>query len=511
MSLRVYNTLTRRKEAFAPIHPPHVGVYLCGPTVYKPPHVGHLVGPVIFDVVKRYLTRLGFDVEWVVNITDVEDKLIDAAAKKGRTVEDVARQYEGEYKDCLRDLGITNIDRFPRASEHIEEIIALVSSLIERNHAYAAEGNVYYGVRSDDDYGKLSGRNVEQQESGTRDVEAAGKRDPADFALWKAAKEGEPSWDSPWGKGRPGWHIECSAMSMKYLGESFDLHGGGIDLLFPHHENELAQSESATGLPFAKCWMHNGLTRMKTKAASGEWRAEKMSGSVGNVVSARELIDTHGANLLRYLILTTHYRSPIDFSDDTVVAAKKGINTFSRLFERIERLNIQIDEHGEIGDTSFSSSVDNLRAKFLAAMDDDFNTAGAIGALHELAGEINAYIERVGLERTPDDGAAKAVGVATARVVALGSLLGVFEQPVGDSKLKYDEELKRFTRRYETPVAGASGANTVEDDLMHLLIELRAEARSRKDFALADGIRARLVELGITLEDRTGGTEWRRE
>ena len=484
MSLRVYNTLTRRKEPFAPINPPHVGVYLCGPTVYKPPHVGHLVGPVIFDVVKRYLTRLGFGVEWVVNITDVEDKLIEAAAKKGRSVEDVARQYEGEYKDCLRDLGITSVDRFPRASEHIAEIVALVESLIERGHAYAAEGNVYYGVRSDADYGKLSGRNVEQQESGTRDVEAAGKRDPADFALWKAAKAGEPSWDSPWGPGRPGWHIECSAMSMKYLGESFDLHGGGIDLLFPHHENELAQSESATGLPFAKCWMHNGLTRMKTKAASGEWRAEKMSGSVGNVVSARELIDAHGADLLRYLILGTHYRSPIDFSDETVAAAKKGMGTFTRLFERVERLGIG-PASGEP-----TAAVADLRAKFLAAMDDDFNTAGAIGALHELAGEINALIERSGVETSRDAAAVKQVAGAVSVLRELAAVLGLFESGSLAKPQAADE-------------------STV-DELMALLIDLRAEARARKDFATGDAIRKRLGEMGITLEDRAGGTEWRK-
>ncbi len=485
MPLRVYNTLTRRKEAFAPINPPHVGVYLCGPTVYKPPHVGHLVGPVIFDVVKRYLTRLGFGVEWVVNITDVEDKLIEAAARKGRTVDDVARQYEGEYQDCLRDLGITSVDRFPRASEHIAEIVALVGSLIERGHAYAGEGNVYYGVRSDADYGKLSGRNVEQQESGTRDVEAAGKRDPADFALWKAAKAGEPSWDSPWGPGRPGWHIECSAMSMKYLGESFDLHGGGIDLLFPHHENELAQSESATGLPFAKCWMHNGLTRMKTKAASGEWRAEKMSGSVGNVVSARELIEAHGADLLRYLILGTHYRSPIDFSDETVAAAKKGMGTFTRLFERVERLDVGPASGEPTG------AVADLRAKFLAAMDDDFNTAGAIGALHELAGEVNALIERSGVETSRDAASLQQVASAVATLRELAAVLGLFE--------------RGFFAKPQ-----AADDSTV-DDLMALLIDLRAEARARKDFATGDAIRKRLGEMGITLEDRAGGTEWRKD
>ena len=338
MPLRVYSTLTRTKEPFEPVAPPRVGMYLCGPTVYKSPHVGHMVGPVIFDAVKRFLTFRGYDVTWVVNITDVEDKLIEAAAKRGEPVDVIARHYEAEYKACLADLGVDGIDRFPRASEHIGDIVSLCQTLIARGHAYAGEGSVYFAVRSDDDYGKLSGRKVEQQESGTRDVESAGKRDPADFALWKAAKPGEPSWPSPWGDGRPGWHVECSAMAMKLLGDTVDIHGGGMDLMFPHHENELAQSESATGKPFARVWMHNGLTRLKTKAASGEWRDEKMSGSVGNVVSARDLLDRHGPDLLRYLILSTHYRSPIDFSDAAVQSATKGLASFSRLFERVTRL-----------------------------------------------------------------------------------------------------------------------------------------------------------------------------
>ncbi len=299
MSLRVYNTLTRQKEIFEPVRPGKVGIYLCGPTVYKSPHVGHMVGPVIFDAIKRYLVYKGYDVTWVVNITDVEDKLIQSAQEEKVSVQEIADRYTQEYMDCLALLGVDTIDRFPKASQHIGEIIAMCETLIANSHAYAAEGNVWFDVTRDGDYGKLSHRKVEEQEAGLRTLEGAGKRYPADFALWKAAKPEEPSWDSPWGAGRPGWHIECSAMSMKYLGETFDLHGGGMDLLFPHHENELAQSECSTGKPFARFWMHNGLTRIRTKSGSGDWKMEKISKSLGNVIDPREFVKTNGAELLR--------------------------------------------------------------------------------------------------------------------------------------------------------------------------------------------------------------------
>src|SRR3954471_10784906 len=315
MSLRVYNTLTKQKEIFEPVKPGKVGMYLCGPTVYKPPHIGHMVGPVIFDAVKRYLAFKGYDVTWIVNITDVDDKLINAANEEKVTVQDVAERCTKQYMESLGALGVDTIDRFPKASEHMEEIVALIKTLIEKGVAYAADGNVWFDVTKDEDYGKLSHRKAEEQEAGSRSLEGSGKKNPADFALWKPAKPGEPTWNSPWGQGRPGWHIECSAMSMKYLGPTFDIHGGGMDLMFPHHENELAQSECATGQTFAKYWMHNGLTRMKTKLAGGEVKNEKMSKSLGNVVDAKSAIADLGPDLLRYPILTTHYRSPIDFGD----------------------------------------------------------------------------------------------------------------------------------------------------------------------------------------------------
>jgi len=500
MSLRVYNSLTRQKELFEPIRPGKVGMYLCGPTVYKSPHIGHMVGPVIFDAIKRYLQHKGYEVTWIVNITDIEDKLIDASLKTGQSVQALAEKYTAEYMECLSLLGIDGIDRFPKASEHIADIIALCQKLIDRGHAYVAEGNVYFDVRSDSDYGKLSRRSIEEQESGGRTVESAGKRNPADFALWKAAKPGEPTWDSPWGKGRPGWHIECSAMSMKFLGETFDFHGGGLDLLFPHHENEIAQSECATGKPFARFWLHNGLTRIKTKVGA-EWKDEKMSGSLGNVISARRLIDQLGADLLRYLLLSTHYRRPIEFSDEVITAARKGFAAFPRLFERVQRILGQpleaISEDMDaaavelqetpLGD--LARAVLAHRMRFLEAMDDDFNTAGAIAVMHELAGAINAFIETRQLERQREPDALRALAAATLTLRRLGMVLGLFRQDIAPAASPHESGLS--------------------EKLMKLLIDLRNEARSRKDFATADRIRNALSEIGITLEDLPDGTVWR--
>jgi cysteinyl-tRNA synthetase len=501
MTLRVYNTLSKQKELFETVKPGEVGIYLCGPTVYKPPHIGHMVGPIIFDAIKRYLSYKGFKVTWVVNITDVDDKLIREAADQGSTMAEVAERCTAQYLDALNGLGIEGIDVFPKASEHIPEIIAMCQTLVEKGFAYPASGNLWFDVSSDADYGKLSHRSADEQESGTRDLEGAGKRDKADFALWKAAKPGEPTWDSPWGKGRPGWHIECSAMSMRYLGKSFDIHGGGMDLLFPHHENELAQSESATAAPFARYWLHNNLTKIKTKLASGEVKSEKMSKSLGNVIGAREAIDDLGPDLLRYVVLSTHYRSPIDFSDEVVVANRKALGALQRLFERVERLtgksigekqpdldaaaNEMLDgEHA-----AFAREALGLKMKFLEMMDDDFNTAGAIAVLHELASLINGFIERTGLEKTKPAPGVAAASAATQTLRGLGLILGLFRV---------------------APQAAAGKSDDLPDKLMNLLIRLRAEARAAKNFAFSDGIRKGLADLGITLEDRPDGTIWRR-
>ena len=505
MSLRVYNTLTRQKDLFEPVRPGKVGMYLCGPTVYKPPHIGHLVGPVIFDAIKRYLQFKGFEVTLVVNITDVDDKIIDEAAERGIATKELAEEQTALYLEVLKGLGIDTIDRFPKASEHIGEIVAMTQHLVDSGFAYATPGgDVWFDVAKDAEYGKLSNRRVEEQEGGTRELAGSGKRDPADFALWKAAKPGEVSWDSPWGKGRPGWHIECSAMSTKYLGPTFDIHGGGMDLMFPHHENELAQSECATGQPFARYWLHNGLTRIRTKAAGGEYKSDKMSKSLGNTVGARELLARHGAEAIRYLLLSTHYRSPIEFSDEVLANAKKALSVFHRLFERIERITGPAPADNKAPDMdaaattllegqhgAFAKAVLSLKMKFLEMMDDDFNTASAIGVLHEMAGEANAFIERNDLDRgkTPEPAGAAAAAVQTLR--NLGAVLGLFNPKLAP------------------PAAAEKSALT--EQLMALIIRLRQDARQTKNFALADAIRNGLTAIGVTLEDRPDGTVWRKE
>ena len=481
MALRVYNTLSREKEPFAPITDGKVGVYLCGPTVYKPPHLGHLVGPIIFDTIKRYLTLKGYRVNWVVNVTDVDDKIINEAERRGMDFKALAEEQTQLYLAVLDRLGIKNsIDGLPRASEHMDEIIAMIGKLIAKNHAYASEnGDVWFDTASDADYGKLSNRKLADQEAGLRELTGQGKKAPADFALWKAAKPGEPSWPSPWGNGRPGWHIECSAMSAKYLGDTFDIHGGGDDLKFPHHENELAQSECCHDKPLAKYWLHNGLTKIRTKAASGEWKAEKMSKSLGNTLDAAALLDAHGPDVLRYLLLSTHYRSPIEFGDEAIDNTKKALGVYTRVLDRVSRLR-------QVAAGVTSDIAAPFEAKFTAAMDDDFNTAGAIASLHELAGAINGEIEKRSVETTGDPADTAVILSAAATFKRLASVLGlVFAAP----PKKQDDGLA--------------------DPLMQLIIKLRAEARKKKDFATADAIRDGLAELKITLEDKKDGTVWR--
>src|SRR6266853_3904507 len=319
MSLQVYSTLTRKKEPFPKQPGETVTMYVCGPTVYKPSHIGHMVGPVIFDTVKRYLTYLGFKVNWVVNITDVDDKLIVRAKELGTTVKELAEQMTADYIDSLRKLNVTSIDRMPKATEDIPEMIEMMRGLIDKGYAYAAGGDVYFDITRDPDYGKLCNRDPEQLEAGVRIEVSEKKRNPGDFALWKGAKPGEPAWESPWGPGRPGWHIECSAMSMQLLGKTLDIHGGGLDLQFPHHENELAQSESYTGVPFVRYWMHNGLM----KVGSG-----KMSKSQGNEIVVTEVLQHHPAETLRFFLLTTHYRRPIDYSEERLDEVQRGLEGF---------------------------------------------------------------------------------------------------------------------------------------------------------------------------------------
>jgi cysteinyl-tRNA synthetase len=508
MALRVYNTLTRQKEPFQTGERGKVGMYVCGPTVYKPSHIGHMVGPVIFDAVKRYLTFLGYRVEWVVNITDVDDKLIVRARELGVPVKDLAEKMTADYRACLRRLNVTGIDRMPKATEHIAEMIDIMKGLIDKGYAYPAGGDVYFDITRDEDYGKLCHRDPEQLEAGARIEVSAKKRNPGDFALWKGAKPGEPFWDSPWGPGRPGWHIECSAMSMKYLGRTLDIHGGGLDLQFPHHENELAQSESYTGQPFARYWMHNGLLKMGHS---------KMAGSVGNVVNVADLLAKHQPETVRFLLLSTHYRSPIEYSDERLAEMRRGLEGFDRFFERYQRITGQsfFDVQAAKFNANWTAGPDwnevvLLRQKFFDCMDDDFNTAGGIGVLFELLTALNRLAEKKQLEgagRT--DQTALAVFRAGVGVLReLSQILGLFweaprSEDVGDDRLL--DGLAQLL----VDLGGQPGDQRQVDALMQRLIELRAQARKGKNFAVADQIRKRLTELGVTLEDRPGGTGWR--
>lgn len=487
--LQVYNTLTKRKEPFETVEPGKVGMYVCGPTVYKPSHLGHMVGPVIFDTVKRYLQYLGYEVTFVVNITDVDDKLIVEAQKQKTTVAELAERVTRDYVKSLELLNVTGIDKMPRATHHIGDIVEIIGGLIVKGYAYPAGGDVYFDVTKDDDYGKLCHRDPEQLEAGARIEVSDKKRSPGDFALWKSAKAGEPFWDSPWGKGRPGWHIECSAMSMKLLGKTLDIHGGGLDLQFPHHENELAQSESYNGVPFVRYWMHNGLMKTGT---------EKMSKSKGNEIVVSELLKRHEPETLRFFLLSTHYRRPIDFSDERLEEIRRGLDGFYRFFERYERITKTSfyalkapDKRATLATFSdgFEAEIAELRKRFLEHMDDDFNTGGAIGMLYETLTALNRFADQRQLEDgSPQHADSERFQCAVLWMKELTQILGVFQEP---------------------PAAKHTGQNDLTAGLMQLLIDLRAEARKTKNFALGDQIRKRLTELGITLEDRPGGTIWR--
>ena len=520
MPLRVYNTLSRQKEDFQTVEPGKVSMYLCGPTVYKPAHIGHMVGPVIFDTIKRYLTYSGYKVTWVVNITDVDDKLINRANERKMTVEALAKEMTQDYFDNLKTMAVEGIDHFPYATQHIQEMQEIIATLIEKGYAYPLDGDVYFNCTKDEDYGKLSGRSLEQMLAGTRAETHGGKQHPADFALWKGSKPGEPAWPSPWGPGRPGWHIECSAMAKKILGDSIDIHGGGLDLMFPHHENELAQSESCTGKPFARYWMHNGLMQASGSAgkvggghdkhgdkpadlaaAKEAQEANKLAGSKG-AASVKELFAKHDPETIRFFLLATHYRSPIDFSDERIAETGKSLEGFYRLFETYERVASQsfyslkaetkrTDSAVLNGEpATFVQELNELRQRYLDAMDDDFNTGGAVGVLFDLRKVLNAFIGDHKLDTAAaDKSKLPALTAGMTLLKELASILGVFR---------------------EAKAKAASADDGLLDGLMQLVIQIRADARKNKNFAVADLIRNKLNELKITLEDRTDQTLWRR-
>lgn len=459
LNLEIYNTLSRKKEPFEPIEEGQVRMYVCGPTVYDKAHVGHAMSSIVFDVVRRYLEFKGYRVQHVMNYTDVDDKVIQRAQKLDEDPLALAEGYIVEYGQHMLDLNVLPASAYPRVSEEIDSILQMVRGLVDEGFAYEIDGDVYFRVSKDPDYGKLSGRNPEDMRAGARLEVDSRKEDPADFALWKAAKPGEPSWESPWGPGRPGWHIECSAMSLAYLGEQIDIHGGGNDLVFPHHENEIAQTESYTGKPFARFWMHNGML---------QFTGEKMSKSVGNVITIEAFLQDYEPDVLRMLVLNGSYRSPLVFNEEVLDQAAKGL---ARLRGGLRPATGE--NRGE--DDELESQVERTRAGFVEAMDDDFNTPVALSHLFDLVRAINAARDRGVAGEDFDD--------AQAELRALASVLGL---------------------RLDRQSAAQPAAPFIE-----MLLEIREQLRAAKQFELADDIRDRLEGAGILLEDGPNGTTWR--
>jgi cysteinyl-tRNA synthetase len=462
--LRIYNTLTRKKEDFQTLEPGLVKMYVCGVTVYNDAHVGHAMSALVFDIIRRYLEYKGYTVKHVMNFTDVDDKIINRANQLGENPFHLAERYINDYRQNLADLNILPATVNPRATQTMPEIIKMISELGEKDFAYApGNGDVYFRVSKDDDYGKLSGRRLDDMQAGSRIEVEELKQHPMDFALWKAAKPGEPAWESPWGKGRPGWHIECSAMNLAILGEQIDIHGGGNDLIFPHHENEIAQSEAFTGKQFARYWMHNGMLQLG---------GEKMSKSLGNIVSIKEFLSKRDADVMRMLVLNGSYRAPLMFNEETLDGAEKGLE---RIKSALRSTTAKIASASPEALNALSAQLELTKNGFNTAMDDDFNTAGALGTLFDLVRAIN----------TARDVGASAEQLNPAQE-ALRELTGIFGLRLAEK-------------------TGSEGA----DKFINLLLEVRAEARKQKQWPLSDLIRDRLKELGVTVEDGKDGAKWR--
>jgi cysteinyl-tRNA synthetase len=490
VTLRLYNTLSRSKEDFVPREEGKVFMYVCGPTVYNHIHIGNARTFLSFDLIRRYLEYRGFDVRFVRNITDVDDKIIRAAAEEGVTAAEIAARYSEAFLTAMATLGVEDPTAQPRATETIPQMIAMIELLIQRGHAYVIDGDVYFSVRSFPGYGKLSGRDIDELESGARVEVDERKQDPLDFALWKSAKPGEPHWPSPWGEGRPGWHIECSVMSEMELGVPFDIHGGGSDLIFPHHENEIAQSEAATGKPFAHYWLHGGMLNIN---------AEKMSKSLGNFTLLKDVIDAYPAPLLRLLMLQTHYRSPLDFSTERLEEARTAYERFATLLRTI-RWHRGRPATGagapDVDRDALTAAAADARARFLADMDDDFNSAGALGAIFELARAANAFLSVNEAVFAPAE--LVALGEVEAAVVELLAVLGV-KMPADESGPALPAGIVQLAR----DLAAFGGGDTAA--AADAILTARAEARAAKDWPRADAIRDGLAALGVRVEDTPSG------
>ena len=467
MSLRLYNTLSRQTEPFETLQPGKVSMYVCGPTVYANAHIGHAMAAIVFDMVRRYLIYRGYSVKYATNFTDVDDKIIRRANETGQDPVAMANFFSQEYLRHLQDVNVMKADVYPKVSETIPQIVSFIQGLIDTEYAYELNGDVYFRVTKDKDYGKLSRRTFEEAISGTRVAEDERKEHPGDFALWKSTKPGEPSWESPWGLGRPGWHIECSAMSLEHLGEQIDIHGGGNDLVFPHHENEIAQTESLTGKSFARYWMHNGMLQLS---------GEKMSKSLGNLITIDDFLKEHSADALRLLIFSGHYRKPVAYTSESIASSER---TLDRIVGSLRPSKGNIST-GEVVDL-VREAAENARANFVASMDDDLNTAGGIAAIFELVRAINTARE-AGVSGPFFDAAQNTVR-------ELAGVLGL--------------TLSKGTTAPATDVAAKP--------FIDLLIEIRADLRVAKQWALSDKVRDRLKEMGVLLEDSKEGTTWRFE
>ena len=463
MALKIYNTLTRTKEVFQPLEPGKVRMYVCGPTVYDRAHIGHAMSAIVFDIIRRYLEYSGYEVRFVMNYTDVDDKIIERAKQLGIDPFALAQRYIEDYQRNLEALNVKPATLNPRATQEMDFIINMIQKLIDAGAAYVVDGDVYYRVESDPEYGKLSGRKLETMNAGARVQVDERKEHPMDFALWKAAKEGEPAWDSPWGKGRPGWHIECSAMNMHYLGEQIDIHGGGTDLIFPHHENEIAQTEALTHKPFARYWIHNGMLTFKS---------EKMSKSVGNMITIDEFLQKHPGDVMRLLVLNGSYRSPLTYSDEVLEQTKQA---YRRLLSAKKPALPNAPGISPEKVQALAEAAQKAHAQFIESMDDDFNTAAAMAAIFELVKQINQ---------------ARGEGATQAQ---LEPAQAMFNELTGVLGLQLQE---------------LSGTQTSADPFIDLLVEVRNELRAQKNWALSDKIRDELKALGVILEDSKDGTTW---
>ena len=485
MSLKIYNTMSREKEEFVPVREGKIGMYVCGITAYDYSHLGHARAAVVFDVVYRYLLYMGYEVTFIRNFTDVDDKIIDRANREKIDFKEISERFINEYSKDMGALGVKTPTAEPKASEHIKEMVEIIEEIIEKGYGYVRDGDVFFSVEKKKDYGKLSGRNLEEMRAGARiDIDER-KVNPLDFALWKASKPDEPSWESPWGPGRPGWHIECSVMSKKYLGATFDIHGGGEDLVFPHHENEIAQSEAATGKPFAKYWIHNGFVNINR---------EKMSKSLGNFFTIREILEKFHPESVRLFLLSNHYRSPIDFTDKNMSDAQSALDRFYTMMRRIDDLG-----DGEAENRDVHQQIKELSKKlssgFKEAMDDDFNSARALGEIFEAIRVANQILDSV--QKEGKGCSKKDFKPLKDTFNDLGSVIGVLN-------LKAEEWFQNTGT-----IDSREEEKGLNPDEIEKLIQERNAARKAKDWNRADELRDRLSQMGVVLEDTDKGTQWK--